>query len=286
MSRQNALFIRSVYRACLDREPDAIGWNYFIRGLSNRTMCWDDVLRAVLNSEEFPLKQRLRESVGPALQSLHESRMMLVQQHLPPADRVVDLGGASDQDPEGALFAMGYPHLPRELLIIDLPPQDRFTRPKTEVSQVVQAARGTRIEYCFRSMSDLVFLSASSTDLVFSAQSIEHVAEQEADEICTQVFRILKPGGHFCLDTPNARLTRLQSPTQLIHPEHKKEYYVSELRKKLTERCFQIIKELGINPMPHSIATQRFDYGEMIQNKCLSDDAESGYCFYIDAVKS
>jgi hypothetical protein len=284
-SAENEKFVRCLYRACLDREPDSTGWDHFVGGLRDRTMSWDDVLRAVLNSEEFRIKQRLRESVPTALQSLHESRVMLMQQYIPPAERVVDLGGASDHDPEGALFAMGYPYTPKELLIIDLPPEDRFTRSRTENRQIVQAARGTHIEYCFRSMSDLGFLEDSSVDLVVSGESIEHISEDDADAVCVQVFRILKPGGHFCLDTPNAGLTRLQSPTQLIHPEHKKEYYVSELRQKLVKHGFHIVRELGINPMPRSLESRSFDYQEMTQNKCLSDDAEIGYCFYLDARK-
>jgi SAM-dependent methyltransferase len=210
----------------------------------------------------------------------------LIKRHIPRADRVVDLGGACDHDQEGALFAMGYPHAPRELIIIDLPPEDRFTKPTVKASKTVEAARGTRIEYSFRSMSDLGFLPDSSVDLVVSGESIEHITEQEAEAVCNQVFRILKPGGRFCLDTPNARLTRLQSPTSLIHPEHKKEYLVSELRQMLERHGFLIVKELGINPMPNSIASQSFDYQEMTRNKHLSDDAEIGYCFYFDAVKS
>ena len=94
--KQDALFVRSVYRACLDREPDTGGYEHFIEGLRSHEMSWDDVIRHVLNSEEFLIKQRLRKQVGPALQSLHEARMILMQQHIPPADRVVDLGGASD----------------------------------------------------------------------------------------------------------------------------------------------------------------------------------------------
>jgi hypothetical protein len=284
-SEQNALFVRSVYQACLNREPDPGGWDHFTKSLADRTMTWESVLRAVVNSEEFRVQRRLLELTGPALQSLHESRMELIQQHFPPADRVVDLGGASDHDPEGALFSMGYPYAPRELLIVDLPPQDRFTQSKTKTSKVIQAARGTRIEYCFRSMSDLGFLESSSVDLVVSGESIEHITEDDANTVCTQVFRILKSGGHFCLDTPNSLLTRLQSPTQLIHPEHKKEYAVSELRRKLTNYGFKIIKELAINPMPQSVSSQTFDYQEMTRNRGLSEDAEIGYCFYMDAVK-
>ena len=48
---------------------------------------------------------------------------------------------------------------------------------------------------------------------------------------------------------------------------------------------FQIVKELAITPMPASVAAKSFDYEEMTKNKFLSEKAEDGYCFYIDAIK-
>lgn len=118
-----------------------------------------------------------------------------------------------------------------------------------------------------------------------SGESIEHITEEEADSVCRAVYRVLRPGGYFCLDTPNAALTRLQSPDKMIHPEHKKEYYVHELRSKLERWGFEIIDVKAICPMPASLQSGVFDYGEAIRNIGLSDNSQEGYLFYLKARK-
>jgi len=116
-------------------------------------------------------------------------------------------------------------------------------------------------------MGDLRSIADSSVDLVVSGESIEHVSEDEADRVFREALRILKPEGHFCLEHANARLTRIQSPGNLIHPEHQKEYRVSELVTKLTRHGFHIATVKGICPMPDSLATGRFDLNEMARNR-------------------
>ena len=283
---EHSEFLHAVYRACLHREPDPGGLRRYLEQLESNTLDWEGVLRAVLGSEEFLSQQEARSSEDRAMHSLHGARMILFRELLPCAEVVVDLGGASSDDPEGALFALGYPHAPRDLTIVDLPPDERFLRSGRATPQALKAARGTRIRYLYGSMGDLRSIADSSVDLVVSGESIEHVSEDEADRVFREALRILKPEGHFCLDTPNARLTRIQSPGNLIHPEHQKEYRVSELVDKLTRHGFHIATVKGICPMPDSLATGRFDLNEMARNRRLSDDPEEGYLFFIDAVKA
>ncbi len=80
-------------------------------------------------------------------------------------------------------------------------------------------------------------------------------------------------------------MTRLQSPHELIHPEHKKEYYVYELKEKLERYGFHIMGARGICPMPQSLASGAFDFAEMTGNIGLSDDPEEGYMFFLKARK-
>jgi len=283
---EHSKFLHAAYRACLHREPDPDGLRRYLEQLESNTLDWEGVLRAVLGSEEFLSQQEARSSEERAMHSLHGARTILFRELLPRAEVVVDLGGASSCDPEGALFALGYPHAPRELTIVDLPPDKRFLQPRTATPQDLMAARGTRIQYLYGSMGDLRSIADSSVDLVVSGESIEHVAEDEADRAFREALRILRPGGHFCLDTPNARLTRIQSPCSPIHPEHRKEYRVSELADKLARHGFHIATVKGICPMPESLASGRFDLAEMARNRRLSDDPEEGYLFFIDAVKA
>jgi len=274
----NGEFLRAVYRGCLGRDPDNVGFVRYLSLMDERALDWAGVLRSVLGSEEFCRSYATQQAGDRANTALHRARMTLFAQHLPAAEVAVDLGGASASHPEGALFALGYPHAPRELYIIDLPPDGR-------PAATLQAQRGTSIQYIYGSMSDLHAIGDGTVDLVVSGQSIEHVTEEEANRVLQEVFRVLRPGGHFCLDTPNARLTRIQSPDQLIHPEHKKEYRVSELSRMLVRRGFQVAAVKGVCPMPVSLATGQFDLGEMARNARLSDSAEDCYVFFVDAVK-
>lgn len=277
----NELFVRALYRVCLKREPDADGLDYYLLALQRKTMGRWDVLRSILESNEFRAVHRL--PIHP-LNALHQARMMVVRQQLPPANIIVDLGGAAEGHPEGALLVMGYPHRPHRIIIVDLPPDQRMSRRSENIRRLV-TPEGIEVYYHYGSMTDLSFIPDESVDLVWAGQSIEHVTEEEAGRTCEEVFRILKPGGHFCLDTPNAALTRLQFPDRLIHPEHKKEYTVGEMRALLQRYGFEVIKAMGICPLRESLQKGIFVEEEIVRNIRLSENPEEGYLFYLQVVK-
>jgi predicted SAM-dependent methyltransferase len=144
----------------------------------------------------------------------------------------------------------------------------------------------TEVRFLYRSMTELDDLPSNSTDMVFMGQSIEHITEDEGDTVFREVFRILRAGGYFCLDTPNAALTRIESPDALIHPEHKLEYTVPQLRDKLSRWNFHIVEEKGLCAMPQSLQSGQFDPREIVLNRGINDDAGSSYLFYLKAVKA
>ena len=278
----NESFLRAAYLAFLKREPDEDGRQYYLKALERNSLDWPGVLRCLVRSNEF--RQVNGFPVNP-LDIQHYSRMILVQQCLPPAGVIVDLGGAAENDREGALLIMGYSHCPRQIIIVDLPSTQRTWQVNAEPFQSFVTTNGTSVRYLYRSMTDLAPIRSESVDLVWSGESIEHVTEAEADIVCQEAYRVLKPGGYFCLDTPNAALTRLQSPDAFIHPEHKKEYQVHELRVKLERWGFQIIEAKGICLMTQSLQRGVFDIGETVRNIGLSDKPEESYMFFLKATK-
>ena len=243
------------------------------------------MLNSFIRSQEYRVVYGI--SLGPR-DALHIARLKLVHECLPPARKIVDLGGASNADQsEGALLAMGHPHRPCEVLIVDLRPVKRVTGiTGAESAPVYASDDGAQVSYLYQSMAQPLPLEGGSADMVFSGESIEHVTETEAALICEEAFRILKPGGHFCLDTPNEALTRLESPNKYLHPEHRKEYQVPELRAKLERASFTIVQEAEICPMPETLRTHRFDSSELITNCRLSETPEEGYLFYLHAMKA
>lgn len=280
-SRQT--FIESAYKLVLKRPADENGLNSFMSWLERGIPRWV-VLEALYASKEY---QRAKNNCSP-YEVLHSLRCQLVRQ-LPPAEVIVDLGGAACPAIEGALLWMGYPHTPREITIIDLPPDIRmfangFAYLQDETTEWLVCG-STRVRYLHQSMTDLSGIADESVDLVWSGESIEHITLAEAGQMFREIWRVLKPGSYFCLDTPNRNITKIQSPDQLIHPEHKLEYTAPQLTNYLAEIGFKVVKVMGLGPMPKTAQSGIFNWSEMIENAHFSDQAEICYLFYVQCVK-
>jgi SAM-dependent methyltransferase len=283
LPRDDEAWLAAAYSVLLGREIDAAGTQLFLGRLQQGEMSPFAVLDSICDSSEF--KRRHNLPIRP-LDALHQARMLLIQSRLPAADAILDLGGAAHNEPRGALLMLGYPYVPQSITIIDLPPDARIGgAAAAESAQELTTPEGTRVRYFYRSMADLDFLPDGSVELIVSGESIEHIAEAEAELVCDHAWRLLRPGGSFCLDTPNARLTRLQSPEQFIHPEHQKEYRPDEIRAMLERRGFAIADAAAICPMPVSLRSGRFDPAEMTRNIGLSGCPDEGYLFFFRAVK-
>jgi hypothetical protein len=99
-----------------------------------------------------------------------------------------------------------------------------------------------------------------------------------------EVFRILRPGGSLALDTPNARVTRLQQDA-FIDPDHKVEYTYGELADLVTGTGFGIVDAKGLNYAGGSLAAGRFDVDEVAGNSGLYAAVEDCYILCLVARK-
>lgn len=253
--------IRLGYRALLGREPDEGGAAEFKRRIEAGDIDVNAFLAEIAMSEEF-VKRRVPSNL--LHYSLHWSRAAFVKS-LPPAKRILDLGGSWKWNREGGLVALGYPYRADRVTIVDLPPDDRYESYRSdEVTETVDSPIGP-IGYVYRSMTDLSCFEDESFDLVYSGQSIEHVHPHEGKAVIEEVRRVLAPGGVFALDTPNARLTRLQQEG-FIDPDHKVEYQPEELDALLEENGMRIIRRLGLNLARHSLERNAFDGDDTASN--------------------
>ncbi len=230
------------------------------------------------------LEQKLFHTQG--ILSHHEARLQLVSKELPPAKLILDLGGASGSNPSGSLLIMGYPYQPERIDIVDLPSNERFFK-SSSVNDINchRTPQGTQVYYHYISMTNLGTFTDGSFDLVWSGQSIEHITQTEANVVIQEVYRILKPGGYFCLDTPNRQMTLLQVRQGFVHPEHKVEYVPKELMDQLIEMGFVIVEQKAVSPMPISYRVQRFNRLELIHSDLLGDNPNVGYSFYLQCQK-
>ncbi len=228
-------------------------------------------LEWLIDSAEWSSSAPMTE-FGP---SLHFGRGIFVRS-LPAARRILDIGGVAVGVPYGALVLMGYPYRFDELVIVDLPSEDRHELYRTaEEPRSVDTPAG-RVTYRYHSMTDLSDYAPESFDMVYSGESIEHITRREAEHVMAEVRRVLRPGGVFALDTPNATMTRLQQDAY-IDPDHEYEYTHGELAAMLRGNGFVIERAQGINYGGTSRARGTFDPGALATKRGLFDDIDACY---------
>lgn len=275
------LAIQLVYEIVLGRSPDPRGLAAYLPQLSAGTMSNRDLLLEVQTSTEGLARPTYSERT--ALLSLHASRNRFVQL-LPRASTILDLGGTHPNDPRGALVSLGYPYRFNSLVVVDLPCQDRHPLYQSdERLGLVDTDRGP-VTYRYHTMVDLEGFEDDSVDLVYCGQSIEHITLDEGAVVMKEVYRILSPGGHLALDTPNARVTRLQQD-DFIDPDHKVEYTWPQLSGMLLDAGFEISLAKGLNYGGEAATQNRFDMAEMAANCGLFDEIEDCYLLAVVAQK-
>ncbi len=237
------------------------------------------LLIELIGSSEFT-NRLLAKRIEAHLGLINRARQIMVRRLLPPAESIIDLGGINSP-----LVDMGYRHPFRRMVMVDLAPGDRHAMyrdarfgPRDGPEMIVHVGDMTRLD---------AFPSASF-DLAWSGQSIEHVDRDAGARMCAEAFRVLKPGSHFCLDTPNRRFTSLHTQDiggGFIHPEHKHEYRAAELRELLLGNGFEIAEEHGICEMPMTRSSGRFHYEDFVLGNPIIDDPDAGYLMYFAARK-
>jgi SAM-dependent methyltransferase len=264
-------FLRGIFHLLFGREPDVSDGGAYVAELESGALSPRQLVEWLVHSAEWSHAAPMTE-FGP---SLHYGRGIFIRS-LPKAARILDIGGAAVGDPSGGLVLMGYPYRFDELVVVDLPSEDRHALYQdTERPESVETERG-RVTYRYHSMTDLSGLPSGSFDLVYSGQSIEHVTRREADRVLGQVRRVLKPGGVLALDTPNSRLTRLQQAAY-IDPDHEYEYAHDELEAMLRGNGFAVERAHGISYGGESVAGGVFDPVELATKRGLYDDLEDCY---------
>jgi SAM-dependent methyltransferase len=258
------------YQAILGRLPTSAE----LTALSQRSHNVSDfvMLHQFLSSAEHT-RRCLEEVLAVHLALIHAARTKLVSYMLPEATSIVDLGGAN-----GCLYDMGYRFPFRELLIVDLPSEDRceMYRGITLEDRVLDHGK---ISILYTNMTDLSAIPADSADLVWMGQAIEHISEDDSLKLYREVRRVLRSGGHFCLDTPNRNLTEIHT-SGWIHPEHKIEYRPEHLKRNLMDAAFVIEEELGLCEMVRTWRTKVFHYEDFLTGSGISSNVEASYVQY------
>jgi hypothetical protein len=272
--------VRIAYDVLLQRPPDADALEHFVPADALGHVTPRELVDRLRCSDEFRVRTTIQASSLHS--SLHASRCEFII-GLPPARRILDLGGSHVSHQWGALVAMGYPYVFEELTVVDLPPDERHPLYRSESWLPAETPHGS-IRYEFRSMTDLSFAEDSSIDLVYSGQSIEHVTPEDGDRTLSEVLRVLRPGGVVAIDTPNGPICRLSNP-DFIDPDHKVEYSVGELSSKLERAGFVGLHLRGLNYCGGALTTGVLDKGFVASHPGVYAHAEACYLLAAVAMK-
>ena len=106
---------------------------------------------------------------------------------------------------------MGYPYRFDDLVVIDLPSEERNELYREDTAHAVTQTALGPVRYRYHSMVDLSDYADDSVDLVYSGQSDRaRPARGGGRGARPRCAACCEPGGYLGLDTPNARVTRLQ----------------------------------------------------------------------------
>jgi len=224
-----------------------------------------------LRSSSEAVNLDLRRAADDHLYAIHRARVCLMATLLPPARRILDLGGAN-----APLCDAGYNHPFDELVIVDLPPEDRHDEFAGRIVTDRQSPLGP-VRVAYTSMTDLSMFADSSFDLVWSGQSIEHITVDQARETYRESLRVLAEDGWFCLDTPNRLVTSVHAQGGMIHPDHKHEYEPDELIEELRSAGFEVVTSLGVCDMPLTMAQRSIDYRDFVVGAGITTVLDTAY---------
>ena len=270
----NADFVDEAYRRCLQREADPDGRGFYLGRLDDGSATRLQVVAELMAAPERTA--RMRDTA--AIEAFHGGRIVWTRS-LPPKRRILDLGGTALNDDRGALVVMGYPYEFDEVVIIELPPEDRHDLYKTPENKSVHTEQGL-VTYMYRSMTDLDDLPDGSFDMVCSAQTFEHIYPDEGAKLLKDVRRILAPDGVLALDTPNGPVSSIQAReggVEFINPDHKKEYSHSEMLTLFADAELRVVRQCGIGFMPKTVESGVFHIDELVEFPTLYDDIERSY---------
>lgn len=148
----------------------------------------------------------------------------------------------------------------------------------------------TNVDWIANSVGDMKSVGASSVDLLFSGQNIEHLSQQDVVGFLLESNRVLKNDGLLIIDSPNRSTTQHLG---YIQPEHTLELTCDEAVALLEAAGFNVFEIHGIWLVidPHSLRC--FDFstckeGELSytsRQSLASSNPDKSFIWWINARK-
>lgn len=273
-------YVRMAYMVLLRRQIDAAGLSAWRARIASKRFNQQAVIETLLKSEEYLSRFGIN-----LFDKMHSSRQAWIKT-VPAANGILDIGGSSANNPQGALIELGYPHRPARLHILDLPPEQQYWgRPQFDqgVPHYFEWGEVRYFHGCAEELRNVEELQQERYQMIFMGQAIEHIWPNALHGLLVWIREHLEPDGWLVLDTPNRLLTRVQCPDSLTDPDHKHEYTPSELRKIIVDVGFSVKRSVGMLHLPAQAASGVYDVMEFAEALLLSDDVDSCFLFALEA---
>lgn len=226
--------LRDILRPATRAVRSIIGTN----GLSDRLAVLEDALltQTRLNNTAPAAQATEAAQIGPQKEQtpplninllLHQSRGAFLRAMPPGAQRLLSAGCAGLWYFEW--IEQTYGRVPEHLGIEYYSPRpDGLPRNVTWIANTA---------------SDMSEVPDASCDLVFSGQNLEHLWPEDVAGFILEAARVLKPGGHLVMDSPNRHVTKLLNWS---HSEHTIELTETEAQELVRLAGFDVTVTRGI----------------------------------------
>jgi hypothetical protein len=101
----------------------------------------------------------------------------------------------------------------------------------------------SNVRWIQNSVSQMVDVQSASVDLLFSGQNIEHLYYEDLSGFLKEACRVVRDGGHLCIDSPNRSITQELGYTQ---PQHVLELSVPDAIELVEAAGFTVMNVFGI----------------------------------------
>ncbi|MGI4976862.1 MAG: methyltransferase domain-containing protein [Janthinobacterium lividum] len=248
-------------------------------GLSDRVLALEAATRGLASAISPPDAHVATTPVVPAVDVnilLHQSRGALLRTMPPGAQRLLSAGCAGSW--YFAWIEQTYGRV-REHLGIEYYSPEPDDLPDN-------------VTWIANTASDMSGVADGSCDLVFSGENLEHLWPEEVAGFALEAARVLCPGGHLVMDSPNRLVT---APLNWSHPEHTIELTSDEACELVRLAGFDVASVQGIWLCrdPRSDAILPFDPnlpapGWSVTERLLvaRDQPDRSFIWWIQAVRS
>jgi len=167
--------------------------------------------------------ERLLESEGGKLFQEHIQRYFFALSYLKPEYRVLDCACGTGYGSKLLSFKA------QRVIGMDISPTAVAYCKKNYIAPNLEFKQGS---------AEAVKLPSGSIDTFVSFETIEHIPRPR--KLVREAWRILKPGGHFLVSTPNRIVTGLKSGQRPENPFHLMEWSLLEFDRILRPRFSKI----------------------------------------------